>query len=136
MALLAPFIAVGQRSSVGGKAVQFSDAGTSVTIGCPNTEFPAQDLSAARSENDNLYQLLRDMTTAYRKVLPDTLSKLVFDSEERLWMASLNAHCKKEARNVKRIDRALLMEACERWAGMCRLEDLLTRYDAIKVQEE
>lgn len=114
-----------------GKAVEFRSAGRTVSIGCDGSLYAIPPLKNAKAENENLYHLLRDMRAAYREILGTEQERKAFDREQKLWDKGLRKTCSRERSKAGKADADLCLEACRKWAGMCLLEDLLTRYDAI-----
>ncbi|MBX2979665.1 MAG: hypothetical protein KF905_10245 [Flavobacteriales bacterium] len=119
-----------------GKAVELRSAGRSVSIGCDGSLFAIPPLKVARAENENLYRLIRNMRAAYREVLGTEQERKAFDREQKMWDKGLRKTCKAEKSKAKKPDADLCLEACRKWAGICLLEDLLTRYDAIAAPVE
>lgn len=125
-----------QCDQLSGKAVEFQHAGRTVSIGCEGSLFAIPPLKIAEAKNENLYRLIRNMRAAYGEILSTEQERKAFDREQKLWEKGLRKTCNAERSKADKADADLCLQACRKWAGICLLEDLLTRYDAIAAPVE
>lgn len=111
--------------------------GDTITIGCAGSYTLASDrLEQTMAGSMNIDRLTADMIQVLLPVLPSDEARKHFEVEQSIWLKQRAQQCRKESRTVSRESRDVRLWGCHKWAGTCRLEQLLVRYDELVPEKE
>ncbi|MEO7081893.1 MAG: hypothetical protein ABIY71_10215 [Flavobacteriales bacterium] len=120
-----------------GLPVVYMHRGDTITIGCPGSFTLASDrLESTMAESLNIDQLISQMIPELMVVLPSDAARKHLEMEQSIWLKQRAQQCRKESRSAGRESRDVRLWGCHKWAGTCRLEQLLVRYDELVPDKE